>query len=195
MAGDGFPPGFQEMMGFGLIDALLGRRSMRFFMGAEIPDGVFAYKSRHEPRPLSDLEKLLVVAACGGNTSWHNMIYRAKLYAPYLANYAGAAGGRTFPSSAGFHTSQLFFTDDTGVYFVDNRDAHACADRAEDGSLAFDAVLESLKRTIRKVQDGRLSLPSEVPYVAAHNTWVVNHPGTFMVLPVADLSQHALLNR
>jgi len=94
------PAGFKEMLSFGLIDALLGRRSRRFFMGAEIPDGVFAYKSRHKPAPLTELEKLLVVAACGSNTSWHYLIYRAKRYAPYLSNYAGSAGGRTFPSSA-----------------------------------------------------------------------------------------------
>ncbi len=39
-------PGIQDMLSFGLVEALLGRRSRRFFMGAEIPDGVFAYKSR-----------------------------------------------------------------------------------------------------------------------------------------------------
>ena len=91
------PPGFQDMLAFGLIEALLGRRSRRFFMGAEIPDGVFAYKSRHTSAPLTDLEKMLVVSACGGNTSWHHMIYRAARYAPHLSNYAGAAGGRVFP--------------------------------------------------------------------------------------------------
>ena len=61
-----FPPGFQDMLEFGLIEALMGRRARRFFMGAEIPDGVLAYKSRHKPVPLSELEKLLVVTACGG---------------------------------------------------------------------------------------------------------------------------------
>jgi hypothetical protein len=40
------PQGFQDMLAFGLIEALLGRRSRRVFMGAEIPDGVFAFKSR-----------------------------------------------------------------------------------------------------------------------------------------------------
>jgi len=80
------PRGFGDMISFGLVEALLGRRSRRFFMGAEILDGVLAYRSRHEPMPLSELEKLLVVAACGGNTSWHHMIYRAERYAPYLSN-------------------------------------------------------------------------------------------------------------
>jgi len=67
------PPGFQDLLTFPLIEALLGRRSRRFFMGAEIPDGVLAFKSRKNPMPLDELEKMLVVSACGGNTSWHHM--------------------------------------------------------------------------------------------------------------------------
>lgn len=57
------PHGFEDMLRFGLMEFLLGRRSRRFFMGAEIPDGVLAYKSRHNPVPLAELEKLLVAAA------------------------------------------------------------------------------------------------------------------------------------
>ncbi len=188
------PPGFRDMLGFGLVEALLGRRSLRFFRGAEIPDGVFAYKSRHEVLPLSDLEKLLVVTACGGNTGWHHMIYRAQRYAPYLSNYAAAAGGRTFPSSAGFHASMTFFTDDQGVYLLDCRDAPACAERDEDGSLEVDELLAALTGRVRKIHDGRLKVPHEVPHIATHNTWVVNHPGTLLVIPVGDLAQHLLLN-
>ncbi|MFD3001974.1 hypothetical protein ACFS7Z_16500 [Pontibacter toksunensis] len=193
MANQQLPPGFQDMMEFSLVEALLGRRSRRFFLGAEIPDGVFAYKSRHEPVPLSELEKLLVVTACGGNTGWHNMIYRAQRYAPHLSNYAGSAGGRTFPSAAGFHTSMTFFTDDEGVYVLDNRDAPSAANRAEDGTLDLNEVVNTLKGNVRKLQHGRLRLPPEVPYVEAHNTWVANKPGTLLVFPVADLAQHVLL--
>ena len=147
------------MLKLPLVQALLGRRSRRFFMGAEIPDGVLAYKSRHQPVPLSELEKLLVVTACGGNTGWHHMIFRAELYAPHLSNYAGAASGRSFPSAAGFHTSKTFFTDDDGVYVLDNRDAPASAERKEDGSLDLEAVLADVRQRIRKVRDGRLGVP------------------------------------
>ncbi len=174
-------------MQFGLVEALLGRRARRFFMGAEISDGVFAYKSRHPPAPLSEPEKLLVVTACGGNTGWHYMLQRAERYAPHLSNYSGAAGGRTFPSAAGFHTSMTFFTDDEGVYVLDNRDAPATAERD------LDAVVSALKGRLRKIRDGRLAVPPEVPYVEAHNTWVVNRPGTLLVIPVGDLAQHTLL--
>jgi hypothetical protein len=163
-------------------------------MGAEIPDGVLAYKSRQEPTPLTDLEKMLVVSACGGNTSWHHMIYRGARYAPHLSNYAGAAGGRVHPSAAGFHTSQTFFTDDEGVYILEMRDAPAFAERADGGSLSFDSFVDYVRRHVRKLQDGRLKLPSEVPFTEAHNTWVFNKPSTLLVIPVGDLSQHVLLN-
>ena len=36
------PAGFQDMLEFGLIEGLMGRRARRFFMGAEIPDGVWS---------------------------------------------------------------------------------------------------------------------------------------------------------
>jgi hypothetical protein len=188
------PDGFREMMSFGLVEALLGRRSRRFFMGAEIPDGVFKYKSRFEPEPLTELEKLLVVSACGGNTSWHHMICRAERYAPHLSNYAAAAGGRTFPSSAGFHTSMTFFTDDEGVYVLDDRNAPAFAERGGDGSLDLEGFLQAARSRVRRIRDGRLKLPPAVPYVEPHNTWVVNHPGTLLVTPIGDLAQHVLLN-
>jgi hypothetical protein len=188
------PPGFQDMVSFPLMEALLGRRSRRFFMGAEIPDGVFAYESGRKGLPLTDLEKMLVVSSCGGNTSWHHMIYRAARYAPHLSNYAGSAGGRIFPSGAGFHTSQTFFTDDEGVYLLEMRDAPAFDERQDDGSLNLEAFFDNVRKRIRKLQDGRLRFSSEVPYTEAHNTWVFNKPSTLVVIPVGDLSQHVLLS-
>jgi hypothetical protein len=186
--------GLENLWGFGLMEALLGRRSRRFFMGAEIPDGVFAYRSRHDPLPLTELEKLLVVVACGANTSWNHLIYRAERYAPYLSNYAAAAGGRVFPSSAGFHTSKTFFTDDDGVYLLDMSDAPACADREPDGSLNQEAMINSVRNNIRRIQAGRLRIPAKVPFIEAHNTWVFNKPSTLVIIPVGDLAQHVLLN-
>ena len=96
----------EDLLKFPFVDALFGRRSRRFFRGAEIPDGALAYKSRHPPLPLTELERLLILTAAAGNTGWHHSITRHDRYAPHLANYPGAAGGRTFPSAAGFHTSR-----------------------------------------------------------------------------------------
>jgi len=54
-------------------------------------------------------------------------------------------------------------------------------------------LLPALRSRVKKLQDGRLKLPTEVPYTEAHNTWVFNHPGTLVVIPIGDLCQHILL--
>jgi hypothetical protein len=174
------------------LDVLLGRRSRRFFKGAEIPDGVFKFKSRHEIQPLSEMEKHLVLLACTANTSWHHLIYRAREYAPSLSNYATTAHGRTFPSAAGFHTSAIFFTDDNGTYFVDNRARGPYAERDSDGELDLEALMAQLQKDIQKIDDKRLYIPKEPPCTEPHNTWVVNYDGSLLVIPVGDLAQHVL---
>jgi hypothetical protein len=45
-----------------------------------------ARRSRHDPVPLSDLERMLVLGAMGGTTGWHFSITRNARYAPHLAN-------------------------------------------------------------------------------------------------------------
>lgn len=193
MAKEEFPPGFYHALNFPLVQALLGRRSRRFSLGAAIPDGPLAFTSLKDPLPLTDLEQMLILAAAAGNTGWNYLIMRNKHYAPYLSNYAAAAGGRTFPSAAGFHTSEIFFTNDEGVYFFPTRDAPALAERTADGAMDLPALLQAHRTIIRKLGDGRLVLPPQEPYVEGHNTWCVNRPGSLLVIPVADLAQHHLL--
>ena len=77
----------EELLAFPFVDALFGRRSRRFFLGAEVPDGPLAYKSRHAPMPLSDLERLLILTAVGGTTGWHHSVTRHDRYAPHLSKF------------------------------------------------------------------------------------------------------------
>jgi hypothetical protein len=99
----------RQLAAFPLVDALYGRRSRRFALGGEIPDGPLAYRSKHEPLPITELERMLVLSAMGGTTGWHYSITRHARYAPHVSNYAAGAAGCTFPSAAGFHTAELFF--------------------------------------------------------------------------------------
>jgi hypothetical protein len=190
--GEKLQPGFGEVLDFKLVEALFGRRARRFFMGATIPDGYFKYKSKYDPLPLTEEEQMIVLAAAAGNTGWHNLIMRAERYAPDLSNYACTAGGRTFPSAAGFHTSELFFTDDEGVYIFETRDSPALAKRSENGLFHLEELLKTHRARKRKIADKRLKIPPETPYVEAHNTWVGNHRGSTLIIPVADLAQHVL---
>ncbi len=54
--------------------------------------------------------------------------------------------------------------------------------------------MQALRGKVRKIRDCRLGLPPEVPYTELHSTWVVNHPGTLLVIPVGGLARHVLLN-
>jgi hypothetical protein len=181
----------RELAAFPLVEALFGRRSRRFALGDELPDGPLAYTSRHQPQPLDELERLLVLSAMGGTTGWHYSITRHARYAPHLSNYAAGAAGRTFPSAAGFHTAELFFTDDTGVFFFPTRDAGALVDPATE-QVTPELMVERHRDRIRQLADRRLYLPAEEPYLEGHNTWCVNVPGSLLVIPVADIAQHLL---
>jgi hypothetical protein len=84
----------RELEDFPLVEALFGRRSRRFARGGEIPDGPLAYRSGHEPVPLSELERMLVLGAMGGTTGWHFSITR---HARYVFDTFGKFPG-TVPS-------------------------------------------------------------------------------------------------
>jgi len=188
-----FPLGLEDAAQFSLMDALYGRRSRRFLAGSEIPDGVLAFKSKKSPHPLDPLEQMLVLTAAAGNTGWHYMIYRDDSYAPHLSNYSAAAGGRTFPSPAGWHVSDVFYTDDHGTYYFPTRDAPSLMERNEAGQMDLNGWLKAHQARIKKLAQGRLHLPSKEPYIEGHNTWCANRPGTTLIIPVADIAQ-TLLN-
>jgi hypothetical protein len=182
-----------DLLKFPLIEAMAGRRSRRFCMGAEIPDGVLSFKSQHQPLPLSEVEQLLVLTAMGGVTGWHFAIMRHARYAPKLSNYCASPVGRTFPSAAGFITSELFFTDDNGTYFFPTRDFHPEVE-VQDGKVDLEEFLAVHKKRIRKLSDKRLNIPRSEPYMEGHNTWIANHEGSTLIIPVGDLAQHMLAN-
>ena len=180
-----------DLLKFPLMEAIAGRRSRRFCVGAEIPDGVLAFKSKHKPLPPSEIEQLIVLTSMGGVTGWNFAIMRHQKYAPKLSNYCGSPVGRTFPSAAGFITSELFFTDDNGTYFFPTRDFHPEVE-IKDGKVDLEEFLSVHKKRIRKLSNKRLYIPREEPYMEGHNTWIANHEGSTFVIPVGDLAQHVL---
>jgi hypothetical protein len=186
-----YPRGLEETIKFPLIEALYGRRARRFSLGAEIPDGPLKFKSFKAPVPLDALEQMLLLNSCAGNTGWHSMIHRAEKYAPHLANYSAASGGRTFPSAAGFHTSEFFYTDDFGVYFLPTRDAPSLVSYDDDRfNLKYWLEVHAARKI--RLSDKRLYIPNAEPYMEPHNTWCVNKPGSTLIIPVADIAQHML---
>jgi hypothetical protein len=177
-----------ELEHFPLFAAMTGRRSRRFPVGGRIPAGALAYTSRRPVQPLSEVERALLISVSGGVTGWNFGITHNPSYAPRFPNYSGSATGRTFPSAAGFHTSQLFFTDDTGIYLLPSRDQPP---------REFDSIEEWIGHSAAcyvRVSDTRLELPREEPHMEGHNIWIGNHPGSLLAFPVADLAEHLMEN-
>jgi hypothetical protein len=185
------PRGLAQAMNFPLIDAIHGRRSRRFAKGSRIPDGPLAFKSAEEPQALHPLEQMLLLSTVAGNTGWANLFAHHPGYAPKIPNYTTRAGGRTFPSSAGFNTTEFFFTDDTGVYFLPTRDMTPVG--GDDQPADLQAWLNAHKARVVKLGDGRLRIPPRAPHMEGHNFWSANVAGSTLVMPVADLAQHFLL--
>lgn len=171
----------------------MGRRSRRFCLGARIPDGPLAFRSKKHSMHLTKLEQSLVLTSMAGLTGWHFAIARHARYAPHLPTYASSAGGRTFPSAAGVHTSEIFFTDDNGTYFFPTRDGHPTI-QVTDGKVDLGKLVSAHEARVRRLSDKRIFIPGAEPYMDGHNTWIANHEGSTLVFPVADVAQHTLDN-
>jgi hypothetical protein len=126
-----FSKALEGVTQFPLIQAIAGRRSRRFCLGAEIPEGPLAFKSNQKPVPLTEIEQMLVLTSMAGSTGWHYTISYNEATHSKLPSYSAGAAGRTFPSAAGFHTSDLFFTDDNGTYYFSTRDFHPPSEDSE----------------------------------------------------------------
>ncbi|MEZ5667573.1 MAG: hypothetical protein R3F55_09105 [Alphaproteobacteria bacterium] len=187
------PRGLVEAVNFPLIEAIHGRRSRRFARGASIPDGPLAFTSRQPAARLTETEQLLLLATVAGNTGWANLIPFNRAYLPHIPNYAAAAGGRSFPSAAGFHTTEVFYTDDDGVYLFPTRDMTPDGPPG-DGGTDLAAWLAAHRARIVKLADGRLNTPREARHMEMHNAWCANVPGSTLIVPVSDLAQHQILN-
>ena len=55
-------------------------------------------------------------------------------------------------------------------------------------------MLERHASRMRRLSPTRIHLPRAEPYMEGHNTWIANAPGSLLVIPVADIAQHAIAN-
>src|SRR5204862_7604593 len=86
------PAALDQAWNYPLFEALYRRRSRRFGLGFEMPEGPFRYKSAHAPVPLSELEEALLVGAGAGFSGL--AFWDLPTPAPYSRR-----SGRTFPTT------------------------------------------------------------------------------------------------
>jgi hypothetical protein len=182
-----------QLLDFPLMSALFGRRARRFGLGMEIPSGPLAYRSDHEPYPLSELEQAILVAAGTGVSGWNFGVPFGPDRPDAHAHYTHRFTGRTAPTAGGFGTPVLFYTDDDGTYLTDTRDVRP--ERLQElASIEDDAerVLAVCRAHTVKLSDTRLDLPAAPPHMIEPNFWMANAPGSTLFMPMADASEQVL---
>src|SRR5204862_7927814 len=127
-----------------LFEALYGRRSRRFGLGFEMPEGPFRYKSAHAPVPLSELEEALLAGAGAGYSGLP--FWDLPTPPPYPAR-----SGRTFGTTRGGGHTKLFFTNDEGVFCLDD-DLGATKLREIETADERDKVLTTFRTQRRQLQ-------------------------------------------
>ena len=163
-----------------LFEALYGRRSRRFGLGFEMPEGPFRYASAHAPVPLTELEEALLVGAGAGFTGL--AFWDLPTPPPYPQR-----SGRTFPATkSGGHTA-LFITNDEGFYVLDDNVA-ASKLREIESAGERGKLLDIYRAQRRTLRSGRLDIPRRAPTISAHDHWDSNRPGSTLFLPVCDVS-------
>jgi hypothetical protein len=183
----------EELGRFPLLAALFGRRSRRFGLGMTIPNGPFAYASRHPPLPLSDLERMLLVLSGAGISGWHLGIeHTASGDATSGCNYPVRLTGRIAASAAGIETSELIVSDDAGTFITRFRDLDPAQLQELQSAADLGELLRRAERQCTRLAAGRVQLAAAAPHMDAHNFWNANQPGTTLFIPIVDLTQQFL---
>jgi len=184
-------PRLQQVLEFPLVSGIFGRRSRRFGYGMTIPSGPLAYSSQHAPLPLCELERALLLAAGTGVTGWNFGIPFTVNQSDVFSNYGLRMTGRTTPSAAAIGASELFFTDDSGVYMTRTRDISPEREFSSERNDVAHILAITQAATVQISKD-RLVLPREAPHYDEHNFWDSNLPGTTLFMPVGDVGQQLL---
>ena len=175
-------PEIEEVWNFPLFEAITGRRSRRFGYGMELTHGPFVYKSDKDPLPLTETETAMLIAAGTGVTG-------AILCEGDTQGGMVKSVGRPHPSAIGAHRTELFFTNDDGLFLYRGTQQKMSKMKEYETKEDRDKVLQFYRDYTVKLSDGRFDLPQKTPGLFAHNLWVTNRPGTTLFMPVTDVSQ------
>ena len=187
-----------EAWNFSLFDAIMNRRSRRFGVGMEINEGPNKFKSPNEAVPLDELEEALLIAAGTGITGLNlgDLPWAARPEkAEQLTTWCGEGNtlveyaGRSWPSACGAHGTELFYTNDEGVYLLKLREAQPTKLQEYAGKSDRDKLIQFVRDNRINIFDGRLDIPRNTGAISSFNLWNMNMPGTTLFMPVSDITE------
>jgi len=183
------PDALRAAQAYPTLDAIFTRRARRFARGAEMT-GPLAFRSEKEPVPLAYEEEAILVAAATGATGvvreeWPFLTEEGE---PTGADKLATFTGRPYPSPLAQHGTELFWTNDDGVFALPQRDIKPDA-YAMNQTLAEQHALYG---SAIKLQDDRLDIPRRRPNLFRFNEWVVNIEGSTVFIPISDVTRQCI---
>jgi len=183
------PIGFQDALTYPYFQSVFDRKSRRVALGMTVESKVLHYESPYAPVPLSELEEALLVMAGTG------------LNGLALADLDPARGmstlvqwtNRTWPSACSNHGTELFWSNDDGLWWLDifkltpepgeisTLSGHSMEEQGE-------FIVDLFRRARVKLKDGRAELPTTLPGLFDFNQWNANKPGTTLFVPVTTMT-------
>jgi hypothetical protein len=177
-----------QLHSYPLLDAMLKRRSRRFGLGMNMPDGgPLAYRSRRAALPLAEEEEAYLTFAAGGITGY------ALLDLSFAEGQGGAivarSLGRTVASGDAIQTVSLAVINDQAVYLIKRPQEFSQPEIAELIERANKKEFTELYRRMRiKIKDGRAAPPVAPMFNVNVNRWSLYAPGTTYFLPINELT-------
>jgi hypothetical protein len=173
-----------------LFDAILQRRARRFPLGATMPGQGQAFVSPHAPLPLDPVEEALLILAGTGvsGIALGDLPFVDDTGETLCGNTMLQFAGRVYASACGSHGTELFYTNDCGVYMVQQRQVQPS--RMQEYAQADDRqrLAQSLQEHIVTLQQQRLAIPRRSPALLAFNQWNVNVSGSTLFMPITDVT-------
>ncbi|MGD9697024.1 MAG: hypothetical protein AB7V42_15340 [Thermoleophilia bacterium] len=182
------PAGLADALEYPFFQSVFDRKSRRMGLGMEMP-GTLSYASPYEPVPLGDLEEALLLVAATGLNGLNLGDIDPSMGADALVQWTA----RTWPSSCSNHGTELFFTNDSGTYFMDMWGL-----MPEEGEIAtlsgrpleyqVDWIQGLVSRAKVQLSPERAQMPTGLPGLFVFNHWNANMPGTTLFLPVSNMT-------
>ena len=181
------PPGMLDALRYPFFQTVFDRKSRRVGLGMTVGSEVLEYASPYAPVPLSELEEALLCVAGTGLTGLNLGDLDPARGMSTLVQWTT----RTWPSSCSNHGTELFFTNDDGLYML--RMFDLVPEEGEVATLSgkpleaqVDWLLEMYRRAKVELQPGRAPLPTTLPGLFDFNQWNANQPGTTLFVPVTN---------
>jgi hypothetical protein len=173
-----------------LFDAIMQRRARRFPLGATMPGHRQHFVSPHAPLPLDAVEEALLILAGTGisGIALGDLPFIDNAGKTLCGNTMLQFTGRVYASACSAHGTELFYTNDSGVYMVQQQQAKP--ERMQEYTQESDRLrlAERLRDHIVVLQKHRLDIPRRSPALLAFNQWDVNVPGSTLFMPITDVT-------